>query len=103
MDARNVRNIALMRPAANMIEFKQIIGRGTRLYDDKSYFTIIDFVRAYELFNDDDWDGPPDEIGDGGDTVNGPYTPIDGSDDPTPEPEPEPGPEGESEKTLHTL
>lgn len=103
VDARNVRNIVLMRPAANMIEFKQIIGRGTRLYDDKSYFTIIDFVRAYELFNDDDWDGPPDEIGDGGDAVNGPYTPIDGVDDPTPEPEPEPGPEGESVKTRVTL
>ena len=56
-----------------------------------------------QLFNDDDWDGPPDEIGDGGDAVNGPYTPADGPDGPTPEPEPEPGPEGESEKTRVTL
>jgi type I restriction enzyme R subunit len=46
VDARNVRNIVLMRPVASMIEFKQIIGRGTRLYDGKDHFTIYDFVRA---------------------------------------------------------
>ncbi len=59
VDARNVRNIVLMRPVTSMIEFKQIIGRGTRLYDGKDYFTIYDFVKAYELFNDPDWDGEP--------------------------------------------
>jgi type I restriction enzyme R subunit len=48
LDARNVRNIVLMRPVGTMIEFKQIIGRGTRLFDDKDYFTIYDFVKAYE-------------------------------------------------------
>jgi len=42
-----------------MIEFKQIIGRGTRLFDGKDYFTIYDFVKAYELFNDPEWDGDP--------------------------------------------
>jgi type I restriction enzyme R subunit len=42
-----------------MIEFKQIIGRGTRLYDGKYYFTIYDFVKAYENFNDPTWDGEP--------------------------------------------
>ena len=42
-----------------MIEFKQIIGRGTRLYDGKDYFTIYDFVKAYEHFNDKEWDGEP--------------------------------------------
>ncbi len=57
VDARNVRNIVLMRPIKSMIEFKQIIGRGTRLYDGKDYFTIHDFVKAYEHFNDPDWDG----------------------------------------------
>ena len=59
VDARNVRNIVLMRPVGSMIEFKQIIGRGTRLYDGKDYFTIIDFVKAHHHFNDPDWDGEP--------------------------------------------
>ena len=59
VDARNVRNIVLMRPVKSMIEFKQIIGRGTRLFDDKDYFTIYDFVKAHENFNDKEWDGEP--------------------------------------------
>ena len=59
VDARNVRNIILMRPINTMIEFKQIIGRGTRLFDGKDYFTIYDFVRAYEHFSDKQWDGEP--------------------------------------------
>ena len=58
VDAQNVRNIVLMRPVENMIEFKQIIGRGTRLFDDKYYFTIYDFVGAYKKFYDDEWDNP---------------------------------------------
>jgi type I restriction enzyme R subunit len=57
VDARNVRNIVLLRPIRSMIEFKQIIGRGTRLFDGKGYFTIHDFVQAHEHFNDPDWDG----------------------------------------------
>ena len=57
VDARNVRNIVLMRPIQNMVEFKQIIGRGTRLFDKKYYFTIYDFVGASEMFKDPDWDG----------------------------------------------
>jgi type I restriction enzyme R subunit len=61
VDARNVRNIVLMRPVNSMIEFKQIIGRGTRLYEGKDYFTILDFVKAYEHFNDPEWDGEPIE------------------------------------------
>jgi len=44
-----------------MIEFKQIIGRGTRLFEGKDYFTIYDFVKAYEHFNDEEWDGEPAE------------------------------------------
>ena len=50
-----------MRPIGTMIEFKQIIGRGTRLFDGKDYFTIYDFVKAYEHFNDPEWDGEPME------------------------------------------
>ena len=49
-----------------MIEFKQIIGRGTRLFEGKNYFTIIDFVKAYLKFNDPEWDGPPQEPVTGG-------------------------------------
>lgn len=60
VDARNVRNIVLLRPCNNMIEFKQIIGRGTRLYDGKDYFTIYDFVGAYQNFLDPEWDGEPE-------------------------------------------
>ena len=59
VDARNVRNIVLMRPINSMIEFKQIIGRGTRLYDGKDYFTIYDFVKAHLHFSDPEWDGEP--------------------------------------------
>jgi len=61
VDARNIRNIVLMRPVNSMIEFKQIIGRGTRLFDGKEYFTIYDFVDAYHHFADPEWDGDPVE------------------------------------------
>lgn len=61
VDARNIRNIVLMRPIKSMIEFKQIIGRGTRLFDGKEFFTIYDFVDAYQLFLDPTWDGEPIE------------------------------------------
>ena len=59
VDARNVRNIVLLRPVGSMIEFKQIIGRGTRIYDGKFYFTIYDFVGAYKKYAQPDWDGEP--------------------------------------------
>jgi type I restriction enzyme, R subunit len=59
VDARNVRNIVIMRPIRSMIEFKQIIGRGTRTYDGKDFFTIWDFVRAHQNFQDPEWDGEP--------------------------------------------
>jgi len=61
VDARNIRNIVLMRPINSMIEFKQIIGRGTRLFDGKDYFTIYDFVKAHHHFSDPEWDGEPIE------------------------------------------
>ncbi|MEI7997221.1 MAG: DEAD/DEAH box helicase family protein, partial [Methylococcaceae bacterium] len=47
VDARNIRNIVLLRPVNSMIEFKQIVGRGTRLFEGKEFFTIYDFVDAY--------------------------------------------------------
>jgi type I restriction enzyme R subunit len=59
VDAHNIRSIILMRRINSMIEFKQIIGRGTRLFDNKEYFTIYDFVDAYLHFADDEWDGLP--------------------------------------------
>jgi type I restriction enzyme R subunit len=61
VDARNVRNIVLMRPVNQIIEFKQIVGRGTRTFDGKDYFTIYDFVDAYQRFLDPEWDGEPVE------------------------------------------
>lgn len=48
-----------MRPIHSIIEFKQIIGRGTRLYDGKDYFAIYDFVKAHQHFSDPEWDGEP--------------------------------------------
>jgi type I restriction enzyme R subunit len=57
VDARNIRNIVLLRPVNSMIEFKQIVGRGTRLFDGKEFFTIYDFVDAYKHFSDPAWDG----------------------------------------------
>ena len=59
VDARNVRNIVLMRPVNNMVEFKQILGRGTRLFDGKYFFTLYDFVGASKNFQDAEWDGDP--------------------------------------------
>ncbi len=59
VDARNIRNIVLMRPVNSMIEFKQIVGRCTRLFDGKEFFTIYDFVDAFHHFQDPEWDGEP--------------------------------------------
>jgi type I restriction enzyme R subunit len=88
VDARNIRNIVLMRPINSMIEFKQIIGRGTRLFDGKDYFTILDFVKAYKHFSDPEWDGEPLEpepLGEPRPRPEGPQNP-----DPLAPDEPEP-------------
>jgi type I restriction enzyme R subunit len=61
VDALNVRNIVLLRTISSMIEFKQIIGRGTRLFEGKNYFTVYDFVKAHHHFQDPEWDGEPQE------------------------------------------
>jgi type I restriction enzyme R subunit len=58
VDACNVRSIVLLKEVKGMVEFKQIIGRGTRRYDGKPYFTIYDFTGATDKFKDPDWDGP---------------------------------------------
>ncbi len=62
VDARNVRFVVLMRNVGSMVEFKQIVGRGTRIYDDKDYFTIVDFYGNDTKFEDPEWDGEPQEI-----------------------------------------
>lgn len=79
VDARNIRNIVLLRPINSMIEFKQIIGRGTRLFDGKTFFTIYDYVDAYHHFLDEEWDGEPAE--------------PEPKPDPRPRPEPKPDPD----------
>ncbi len=87
VDARNIRNIVLLRPVNSMIEFKQIVGRGTRVFDGKEFFTIYDYVDAYKHFSDPEWDGEPIEPPTGG-TIES--TPI-----PPKEPKVETGPPGE--------
>ena len=64
VDAQTCRLIVLDRRIASMTEFKQIIGRGTRINEDygKLYFTILDFRRATALFADPDFDGDPVQI-----------------------------------------
>jgi type I restriction enzyme, R subunit len=85
VDARNVRNIVLMRPIKDIVEFKQIIGRGTRLYDTKAYFTIYDFVKAHQHFTDPEWDGEPLEaVEDDGDEGG---LPLVHEEPPTPDPD----------------
>lgn len=91
VDAIQVKNIVLLRPVNSMIEFKQIIGRGTRLCEGKEYFTVYDFVNASKNFEDPEWDGPieyegkprkPHAPG------KGKETPVDGGDDGGDTPEP---------------
>lgn len=83
VDARNIRAIVLMRPIKQMVEFKQIIGRGTRLFDGKDFFTIYDFVDAHQKFADPEWDGPPEEPKEKK-TSEGPKPPYEGPDEPPP-------------------
>ena len=86
VDALNIRNIVLLRTINSMVEFKQIIGRGTRLFEGKEYFTVYDFVKAHHLFSDPEWDGdpvPPDPPG----TTKPPSPPRPPAEDPLPRPE----------------
>src|SRR6266540_1708559 len=64
VDLPTVRNVVLFKPIGSMVEFKQIIGRGTRLYpdEDKLMFEIIDYSGATALFEDREFDGPPERV-----------------------------------------
>ena len=88
VDAQTCRLIVLDRAVGSMTEFKQIVGRGTRVHEDtqKYYFTLVDFRGASVHFADKDFDGDPVQIYEPGE--NDPPEPPDPP--PTPEP-PEPG------------
>jgi type I restriction enzyme, R subunit len=83
VDAQTCKLIVLDQRIKSMTEFKQIIGRGTRINEDygKFYFTIIDFKKATELFADPDFDGDPVQV----------YEPKNPEDSPVPPDEPEDG------------
>ena len=85
IDAQTCRIIAIDREIGSMTEFKQIMGRGTRIHEDtkKFYFTLVDFRKATNHFADPDFDGEPVQI----------YEP--GSDDPITPPEVPPSDDGE--------
>ncbi len=77
VDLPTVRNIVLFRTVGSIAMFKQMIGRGTRLFpdEDKLSFDIIDYSGATALFSDPEFDGPPervdrDEIDDEGNVVD---------------------------------
>lgn len=84
VDARNIRNIVLLRPVNSMIEFKQIVGRGTRLFDGKDFFTLYDYVNAFHHFADPEWDGEPILDEPGSCQPGPPHEP--GTEEPAPQP-----------------
>lgn len=61
VDALNVRNIVLDRNIWSIVEYKQIIGRGTRVFDGKDFFTVYDFRWATTKFVDEIWDWLPED------------------------------------------
>jgi type I restriction enzyme R subunit len=78
VDVPTCKNIVLFKPIRSIVDFKQIIGRGTRLFTDKDklWFTIIDYTGATRLFSDPDFDGFPEaitqeEINEQGETIGG--------------------------------
>ena len=96
VDAQTCRLIVLDRPVGSMTEFKQIVGRGTRVHEDtkKYYFTLMDFRGATNHFADPEFDGEPVQIYKPGDfdpiTPPDDVPPIDEGEDGIP---PEPGPD----------
>jgi len=82
VDAQTCHLIVLDRRINSMTEFKQIIGRGTRINEDygKLFFTIMDFKRATALFADPDFDGDPEQIFEPGPDKS-PIPPMELSDD----------------------
>ncbi len=93
VDAQTCRLIVIDREVGSMTEFKQIVGRGTRVHEDthKYYFTLIDFRGATNHFADPDFDGEPVQI----------YTP--GPDQPIDPPIPQPGEEDPPEEPGGTV
>lgn len=87
IDVQDLKYVVIFRPVGSIVEFKQIVGRGTRLYPEKgkTSFEIVDFVGATRHFEDPDFDGYPVRI------IHDP--PLDGDDDNSWEGE---GPDGES-------
>ncbi|MEL6553327.1 MAG: DEAD/DEAH box helicase family protein [Cyanobacteria bacterium J06621_11] len=94
VDAQTCKLIVLDQRIQSMTEFKQIIGRGTRINEDygKFYFTIIDFKKATELFADPDFDGDPVQI----------YEPKSLEDSPVP-PDDVPPEEDEADNPVYPL
>jgi type I restriction enzyme R subunit len=70
VDAQTCRLIVIDREVGSMTEFKQIVGRGTRVHEDtqKYYFTLVDFRKATNHFADPDFDGDPVQIYQPGET-----------------------------------
>ncbi len=93
VDVQTCRLIVLDREVGSMTEFKQIVGRGTRVHEDtrKLYFTLIDFRGATAHFADPDFDGEPVQIYEPGpdDPIDPPYVPPDDDDDETPPMDPD--------------
>lgn len=73
VDIPHIQNIVFMRPIASRVLFKQIIGRGSRLFEGKGFFRIIDFTNATRLI--DEWDIPRSTTG-GGETLEPPIEPY---------------------------
>ena len=86
VDVQTCRLIVIDRVVGTMTEFKQIVGRGTRVHEDKKkyYFTLMDFRKASGLFADPEFDGEPEQIYEPGpdDPVLPPDPPPNGSDEP---------------------
>ena len=100
VDAQTCGLIALDREVGSMTEFKQIIGRGTRIHEDtkKYYFTLLDFRKATNHFADRDFDGEPVQIYEPGE--NDPMSPPDDVPPPVDEEDPIPIEPGEEETSL---
>ncbi|HEX9941135.1 MAG TPA: DEAD/DEAH box helicase family protein [Thermoanaerobaculia bacterium] len=100
VDAQTCRLIVLERDVGSMTEFKQIVGRGTRVHEDskKYYFTLIDFRKATNHFADPDFDGEPVQIYEPGD--DDPVTPPDDVPPPPDGEDPIPPEPGEDENVI---
>jgi type I restriction enzyme R subunit len=100
VDAQTCRLIVLDREVGSMTEFKQIIGRGTRVHEDtrKYYFTLIDFRRATNHFADPDFDGQPVQIYEPGE--DDPIAPPDDVPPPIDEEDPIPPEQGDEEEVI---